>query len=108
MVLAFNKVIFLFFADTIIAYISEGNLYCKVDAYPPPKITWLHQTPFGRSHLTTKDDVTISSDGSTLTFKNMQPNQQGVYYCKASNIDNEKTSMAKVTISGVGKQNKLC
>lgn len=38
----------------------------------------------------------------------MQPNQQGVYYCKASNIDNEKTSMAKVTISGVGKQNKLC
>nr|XP_049697507.1 hemicentin-2-like [Helicoverpa armigera] len=83
--------------DIHIDYKKEGQITCKVDAYPPASISWYKdgKDVSGNPH------IQVSSDKSILTIKDMQPNLEGTYMCEAINDVDRKVFYSEVTISGV-------
>lgn len=73
----------------------EVELICKVEAYPPPAISWMKDTKqlhnnddYEISHLATNNEVTVS----TLKLSNVEKHHYGDYLCKATNkVGNSET-----------------
>ena len=64
------------------------NLSCSASGYPPPVFSWFHNQMELQSAMTsvtidTSDAPPIAT--SSLYFAQLQLNNNGVYYCNASN-----------------------
>ena len=75
--------------------VNEGQtavLTCSADGHPPPRITWSKVSsslPVGR-HV-------IESSGA-LIVKNVKPEDDGVYSCRAENLLGSVNVSAKLTV----------
>ena len=75
--------------------VNEGQtafLKCAADGHPPPQITWSNvnsSLPVGR-HV-------IESSGA-LIVKNVKPEDDGVYRCRAENVLGNVNASAKLTV----------
>ncbi|KPJ14782.1 Hemicentin-1 [Papilio machaon] len=83
--------------DATFEYSKEGQLFCKVDAYPDASIQWYHND----SLVENSDNLEIISDQSMLLLKNMTPQLTGEYRCEISNNVQNASYTAIVDISGV-------
>ncbi|KAL9965964.1 hypothetical protein ACROYT_G029838 [Oculina patagonica] len=75
--------------------VDEGQtafLKCTADAHPPPRITWSKVSsslPVGRH--------AVESSGA-LTVKNVKPEDDGFYSCRAENVLGSVNASAKLTV----------
>ena len=75
--------------------VNEGQtafLKCAADGHPPPQVTWSKVSsslPVGR-HV-------IDSSGA-LIMKNVKPEDDGVYSCRAENLLGSVNASAKLTV----------
>ncbi|XP_045539505.1 hemicentin-1 [Papilio machaon] len=83
--------------DATFEYSQEGQLFCKVDAYPDASIQWYHND----SLVENSDNLEIIPDQSMLLLKNMTPQLTGEYRCEISNNVQNASYTAIVDISGV-------
>ncbi|KPI98164.1 Hemicentin-1 [Papilio xuthus] len=83
--------------DATFEYSTEGQLSCKVDAYPEATIQWYHND----SLVENGDNLEILSDQSMLLLKYMTPQLTGEYRCEINNNIQSKSYTAIVDISGV-------
>lgn len=72
---------------------------CKVDALPPPTITWYQNGV----EVIDDDNIEISPNRSVLIIKSMQPKYDGHFICEARNEDARKLFRFSVSISGLSK-----
>ena len=75
--------------------VNEGQtalLTCSADGHPTPRITWSKDSsslPVGR-HV-------VESSGA-LIVKNVKPEDDGVYSCRAENVLGSSSASAKLTV----------
>ncbi|RXG71267.1 Papilin [Armadillidium vulgare] len=75
---------------------SDIVLPCEIQGYPPPSVSWYHDdVPVEPS-----ERVYISMD-HTLTIKNAEEADAGVYKCEVRNKHGETSSTTSITIEGV-------
>ncbi|XP_028169261.1 hemicentin-2-like isoform X1 [Ostrinia furnacalis] len=82
--------------DTAIKFKEDGQVLCKVDAYPPAKIQW----KFKGRPIEENDHYKISSDSTSLVIKDMQPDLVGAYFCRVDNKNHFENFKFEITISG--------
>ncbi|KAL0879483.1 hypothetical protein ABMA27_003230 [Loxostege sticticalis] len=84
--------------DTTIKYKEGRQIFCKIDAYPSASIQW----KFKGKAITNSDHYEISSDGSSLRIRDMQPHLEGTYSCKVDhkNTHSRKNLKFKLSIGG--------
>ncbi|KAI8440936.1 hypothetical protein MSG28_009233 [Choristoneura fumiferana] len=83
--------------DITIEYAKEGQIHCKVDAFPPASIAWLKNY----QPLTTDGNIELSADNSTLYIRSMAPYIADKYICEARNPLKRNYTVFEVSISGV-------
>ncbi|XP_013141273.1 PREDICTED: hemicentin-1-like isoform X2 [Papilio polytes] len=83
--------------DVTFEYTTQGELFCKVDAYPEASIKWYHND----SLVENTDNLEIVNDQSMLLLKYMTPQLTGEYRCEISNKIQNKSYTAIVDISGI-------
>lgn len=86
------------FLDSSVELYSQLELQCKVDAHPPPKLHWFHNT----TRLSTTDKVHISEDGTTVYLKMVDFNNLGLYSCEADNGFETMRANGTLSVSGLG------
>ena len=75
--------------------VNEGQtalLKCTAEGHPPPQVTWSKvksSLPVGR-HV-------VESSGA-LIIKNVKPEDDGVYSCRAENLLGSVNASAKLTV----------
>ena len=75
--------------------VSEGQtavLTCSADGHPPPRITWSKVSsslPVGRH---------VAESSGALIVKNVKPEDDGVYSCRAENLLGSVNASAKLTV----------
>ena len=71
---------------------SSVNLTCKATAIPRPVITW-----YKDGQPVTRDNITGVNGIMLLPLKNVQPHDQGEYWCEAENAEGwSRTSSARL------------
>ncbi|RVE44349.1 hypothetical protein evm_011011, partial [Chilo suppressalis] len=82
--------------DTKIEYKKTGSVSCKIDSYPLSEVTWYKDDKL----LHNDSNIEISSDGTKLNVKNMTPELNGTYSCKAQNGVNSKAFYFNLIVTG--------
>ncbi|XP_013171202.1 PREDICTED: immunoglobulin superfamily member 10-like [Papilio xuthus] len=83
--------------DKIIEYNTEDKLYCKVNANPPVNVTWY----LNGKIIVNDDNLSITSDQSTLLIKKMKPEHVGKILCEIRNDVKRIVHDLQLTIIGV-------
>ncbi|XP_068934730.1 neural cell adhesion molecule 1-like isoform X2 [Petaurus breviceps papuanus] len=71
---------------------SFSELQCKVSGIPEPNITWEHQG------LVLGDNGRVSVQGGTLTIRDLEPSDGGVYTCEGSIAERMESARENVTL----------
>ncbi len=77
-----------------------------IDAYPKPKVEWLYNDrPLVNSN---KVSVDTTPGHSTLTVKDMNPDNAGLYTLRVSNKAGTRDARFQVEVKGKNKAVEIC
>ncbi|CAK1589082.1 unnamed protein product [Parnassius mnemosyne] len=83
--------------DKTVKYNEKETLNCKVNAIPPANITWF----LNGKEIEMNDQISISSDRSSLFIKQMKPNYAGNFICEVRNNLKRGIYNIKVSITDI-------
>ncbi|XP_068622932.1 hemicentin-1-like [Battus philenor] len=69
------------FTDQQVELYSQLDLHCRVDTYPPAKVTWFHNG----TEVQIDDNTNVSKDGGTLYVQKVDFHNLGFYSCQMDN-----------------------
>lgn len=83
-------------SDKSVELYSKVELSCRVDSYPPPKITWYHNN-------TQLNSATNMEGNSTISIEMVDFDDLGLYSCVAENEYEAWQVNATLMVKGLGK-----
>ncbi|CAG9782574.1 unnamed protein product [Diatraea saccharalis] len=83
--------------DMKIEHRKNEKIFCIIDSYPPSTIIWYKQD----KQVKVDDNIDIIENGTALYIKQMKPQLNGIYSCKAQNGVNSTALYFKIIIVGV-------
>ena len=83
---------------------QQIDFFCDVDAYPPPKITWLRNNKL--ISIANNPAISISDSDRRLSLKTTDLNDLGVYNCTAENQAGSSKKSFKLNLMEPPKINK--
>lgn len=75
--------------------VNRVELYCQTSGKPKPKVTWYKGDQLITNEFPYK--YKLSQENTTLTILNLNYDDDGIYYCYASNL--EKYPVANIYYS---------